>query len=213
MPAICSALGSRKFEEFANVSTLARTGPSNGSSARFKFSLREPPTSIPIRSAAANFAAPSVDLAPILRPAGGNDSIILVSCAKSKRLHAAKACDLYISAQFISARRFAESCGCRWYILSALYGLVEPDAVIAPYDYTLKSISAPERQAWAAKTFDQITKSEPLLRHVTILAGQHYRSYLEPLFRQRGIGVSVPMAHLRQGEQLAWLGRKNAAPE
>ena len=41
-------------------------------------------------------------------------------------------------------------------ILSALYGLVEPDAEIPPYDYTLNKLGLSERKAWAAKVLDQL---------------------------------------------------------
>jgi hypothetical protein len=50
---------------------------------------------------------------------------------------AAPAGDPYGSSMFMGRRRFVES-GCdRWFILSALQGLVDPDEVIAPYDESL----------------------------------------------------------------------------
>ncbi|ESX09925.1 hypothetical protein X768_16755 [Mesorhizobium sp. LSJC265A00] len=138
--------------------------------------------------------------------------MVLVSCVKSKLPNKAKAQDLYISAQFRGARRFAEAAGRSWYVLSALYGLVDPDAVIAPYDYTLNSLGVAERRAWATKTLDQLIEAEPNLKRVTILAGRRYREFLEPALLRRGVAVNVPMANLRQGEQLAWLARdQNAA--
>jgi uncharacterized protein YsxB (DUF464 family) len=40
MPAVCSAIGSNKFDELAGVTRTARTGPANGANVYFTFSLR-----------------------------------------------------------------------------------------------------------------------------------------------------------------------------
>jgi 5-methylcytosine-specific restriction protein B len=39
MPAVCSAIGSNKFNELASVTPGARTGPANGANVYFQFSL------------------------------------------------------------------------------------------------------------------------------------------------------------------------------
>src|SRR3990172_9853687 len=66
----------------------------------------------------------------------------LVGCTKSKQTHAAPARDLYTpSALFRGRRDYVErSCG-RWFVLSAKYGLVDPDSIIEPYDQTLTKAS------------------------------------------------------------------------
>jgi len=38
MPAVCSAIGSSKFDEFAGVTRTALTGPTNGANVYFTFS-------------------------------------------------------------------------------------------------------------------------------------------------------------------------------
>lgn len=76
---------------------------------------------------------------------GGNggvvplDSTILVACCGRKLKDAAPAADLYISSLFKKSRTYAEQRG-RWFILSALHGLVDPTAMIAPYNVTLRSM-------------------------------------------------------------------------
>ncbi|WP_367186017.1 DUF6884 domain-containing protein [Mesorhizobium escarrei] len=62
-------------------------------------------------------------------------------CVKSKLSHEAAARDLYTSPLFTGARGLAEGNRVRWYVLSALYGLVAPQAVVAPY--LRKSITSP----------------------------------------------------------------------
>ena len=57
------------------------------------------------------------------------------------------------------ARRYAERRG-RWFILSALHGLLDPSAVIAPYDVTLKKMPAAKRKEWGQKVREQMEAAE-----------------------------------------------------
>lgn len=204
MPAVCSAVGSNKFSEFARVSLRHRSGPTNGANVYFTFDLSSHPTSdlriVPCR-------------APILRAGPApkesdldlNDAIVLVSCVKSKLPHAAPARELYTSAWFRKVRRIVEASGSPWFVLSSLYGLVAPNTKIAPYNYTLNTLGVAERRAWATKVLDKLVPELTGRRRVVMFAGMSYREFLiKPLLRQ-GIEVDVPMANLRRGDQLAWL--------
>lgn len=91
--------------------------------------------------------------------------------------------------------------------------MIEPQDEIAPYDHTLNTLPIAQRRAWAEKTFGQLIRAQPNVKEIVILAGQRYREFLAPMLIGRGVHVSVPMAHLRQGEQLAWLARTDHAPE
>ena len=98
-----------------------------------------------------------------------------------------------------------EAGGARWFVLSALYGLVRPDAEIAPYDHTLNTLGVADRRAWANKVLEKLLPEIADVKRVVMFAGHRYREFLvEPLERQ-GIEVEVPMAHLTRGEQLRWL--------
>ena len=132
-------------------------------------------------------------------------ALCLVSCAARKMRHSAPAEDLYRSDWFRKARRFAEARGWPWFILSAKHGLLEPEQVIAPYDKTLKKMRVAERRVWAEGCLEAIGPHLVGVKSVVFLAGKTYREFLEPALRDRGIEVHVPMAGLRQGEQLAWL--------
>ncbi len=55
--------------------------------------------------------------------------------------------DLYVSDLFRKARRYVEAKNCPWFILSAEYGLVSPEQVIAPYEKTLNHMGVAERPA------------------------------------------------------------------
>lgn len=81
----------------------------------------------------------------------------LVSCVKSKCKQACRAEELYTSVWFRKARRYVEASGCRWFILSAEYGLVPPGRVIVPYKRTLNKMPIAERQAWAGRVAEQLS--------------------------------------------------------
>ena len=135
------------------------------------------------------------------------DALVLISCVKSKLSFAAPARELYISAWFRKARDIVEASGARWFVLSSRYGLVAPDAKIAPYDYTLNKLGVTVRRAWAVDVLDQLLPELASRERVVMFAGMRYREFLiEPLSR-KGIYVEVPMANLRRGEQLAWLSK------
>jgi hypothetical protein len=61
----------------------------------------------------------------------------LVGCVKTKRSFASPGKDLYASPLFRGRRRYVEASCDRWFVLSALHGLVAPDEVLEPYDVTL----------------------------------------------------------------------------
>lgn len=205
MPAVCSAIGSRKFETYAGVTTIARTGPSQGSNARFRFAINASSLS----AVAEQRVAVVAKSPPPERETDFTDAVALVSCVKSKRERESAARDLYTSTWFAGVRGIAERHRKGWYILSALYGLVEPRSVIAPYDFTLNRCGVAERRGWADRVFDALVRAEPDLRRVVIFAGLRYREFLVPKLAAAGITVEVPMEHLRRGEQLAWLAGRS----
>jgi hypothetical protein len=93
----------------------------------------------------------------------------------------------------------------RWFVLSARYGLVAPDAEIAPYDYTLNVLGVAERKDWATHVLDKLLPELASKKRAVMFAGHRYREFLVEPLRQNGIEVQVPMANLTRGKQLAWL--------
>ena len=77
---------------------------------------------------------------------GAGPEALILGCVSEKQDHPVPARDLYISPLFVKRRVYAEASGRPWVIYSALYGIVDPDAVIAPYDVSLKSGSAADRR-------------------------------------------------------------------
>jgi diadenosine tetraphosphate (Ap4A) HIT family hydrolase len=97
------------------------------------------------------------------------DSITLVACCGPKLTKPAPAADLFVSSLFKKDRTHAERRG-RWFVLSALHGLVDPTEVIAPYDVTLNRIRLESEFAVAFPDAFPVTAGHTLVvpkRHVT----------------------------------------------
>ena len=90
--------------------------------------------------------------------------LVLIGCVKTKQSTPARARELYTSPLFVKRRRYAEGSGRPWYILSALYGLVDPDQVLEPYDMHLAKQSAAYRRHWAAQVVRDLTAMLELFR-------------------------------------------------
>src|SRR5438552_18972900 len=80
----------------------------------------------------------------------------LVGCGKQKAATPMPACQLYTSALFQRAAAYCLTHYDQWYILSALYGLVEPTATLAPYEHTLVGRLRAEREAWAERVVEDL---------------------------------------------------------
>jgi hypothetical protein len=129
----------------------------------------------------------------------------LIACCAGKLGHAAPARFLYTSDLFRKSVAYVEARGEPWLILSALHGVVDPDAVIAPYDVTLVSMSRREREQWGAFAADALWRWSD--SEFVMLAGTSYREPMmaSHIWRARGYTASAPMQGLGIGEQKAWL--------
>lgn len=65
----------------------------------------------------------------------------LVMCSRSKRPVPSAARDLYDSPRYLRDRAKAEATCDAWLILSGMYGLMDPNRVIDPYDLNLNAAS------------------------------------------------------------------------
>jgi hypothetical protein len=107
---------------------------------------------------------------------------------------------------FAGRRRYADSKALPWYILSAKFGLLAPGDVIGPYDVYLADQSPAYRRAWGEFVIAQLEQKQPHLHGSTVEvhAGAAYTDPLRAPLAERGATLATPLAHLRQGEQLAW---------
>lgn len=134
-----------------------------------------------------------------------NTDFYLVSCVARKQSHTVQAKDLYLSEWFQRARSYVERAGKPWFILSAEYGLLVPDTVVAPYERTLNTMDVRSRREWAQRTQAQMETMLPTASRCVVLAGERYREFLMPYLTSR-FETIVPMQGLAIGKQLQWLG-------
>ena len=139
------------------------------------------------------------------------EKIGFVSCVKGKAPTPRPAEILYTSDLFHKTRSYVVRCYDRWFILSAKLHLVEPSAVIEPYDETLTQKNVGQRREWAQIVYNQIRQRLPRPEDYIIYfhAGQHYREYLMKLLQGTGYQCEVPLEGLGIGQQLGWYKRHN----
>lgn len=135
--------------------------------------------------------------------------VALVSCAKSKMKYPCKAKEMYSkSVLFRRAYGHVIKRYDQVYILSAKYGLLDPESIISPYDISLYQFSENQKKIWASNVFKQIeSKRFPKRTRIHFYAGKQYRGQLEHLLRKKYC-VRVPLAGLSIGKQLAFYKRE-----
>lgn len=126
-------------------------------------------------------------------------SIVLVSCVKRKHPYRAQAKDLYDSTLFRAQRAYAEHFGDQWFVLSAKYGLLDPEVEIGPYEETLKTASGQQKRLWSERVFADLQKHTRPTDTVIITAGEDYCRYLVPLLAGRGYEVRRPIKGVTMG--------------
>lgn len=139
--------------------------------------------------------------------------MVLVGCVKTKLDVPAPARDLYTSNLFRKERAYAELSGARWFVLSAKHGLVDPEAILEPYDLRLSRTSRDYRRTWGARVIDQLREAVGPLdgQTIEIHAGSAYTDAIRGLLSAQGATVIEPLAGLTMGARLAWYG-STAAP-
>ena len=136
----------------------------------------------------------------------GQLHIGLVACSRSKLSWSAPARNLYVSPLFRAARAYSERHygPRRWLILSALHGLVDPETVLAPYDLSLRQLSAREREAWGNRVAVELADRFPAGTVLWFHAGALYRDAIASVVPHQ---VRSPLAGLAIGQRLAWYRR------
>lgn len=134
--------------------------------------------------------------------------LVLIGCSARKLASSAPARDLYRGDLFRKSVQWAEAQGYPWLVLSALYGIVSPDDVIAPYDVTLNVLDTEDRKLWATSAFLQLRRKAGLDRPIIILAGEPYRRHLVPRLKgETTFSISAPLGNLGIGLQRQALAR------
>jgi hypothetical protein len=103
----------------------------------------------------------------------------------------------YVSTFFRANRRYAETFGDGWVILSAKYGFVRPETLIpGPYNLTFN------RRATGPIGLDLVTTQAETFGlgsagQVVVLGGRHYREVAQIVFTPLGCDLQFPFAACR----------------
>lgn len=124
-------------------------------------------------------------------------SIAFIACSKTKRSVPCKARDMYQGALFKKSLQYCLQNYDEVYILSAKYGLLQLDDIIAPYEFTLNQVSRKEKIQWGIRIQSQLKKHN-IMGDFWIYAGKNYYEFLDG---------DVPLRGLPIGKQLQWFNR------
>ena len=114
---------------------------------------------------------------------------VFLSYVSEKEDHKCKASELYISPLFQKSYAYAQTLNpTNIYILSAKYFVVDLDEEIAPYDVTLKDMSADEKREWVDNVLKKMDEKGINRDDETVfLAGHAYLDYLVEHFSNYSI--------------------------
>ena len=96
------------------------------------------------------------------------------------------------------------------FILSAAYGLLHSNEIVAPYDRALNRMRKSDRIRWAEHVERQLLAALPKDAEVLILAGIRYRDHVAPFLQSHGFLISIPLKGKSIGRQLQWLKMESA---
>lgn len=136
------------------------------------------------------------------------EKIYLVAGCGKQLTYPAAAKDLYYSQHFQACRRYVEDQESRWYILSPLHQVINPETIIKPYDKSPYTLSHQERILWAQQVAENLIQVASLEIEFVFLTGKLYRQEVTPILQAKGYETKVPMQHLAIGQQLAWIKKE-----
>lgn len=131
----------------------------------------------------------------------------LISCSKTKGDHRDLARNMYASPLYRKSVAVAEGWGLTFSILSAKYGLLDPDETIDPYDLTLKGASRQFKLEWAHRVDSQIRSSIDRKKRLVMLAGDDYFAPLAEVGTKDPLKFLAPMQGISLGNRLVFLNQ------
>lgn len=128
--------------------------------------------------------------------------IALIACSKTKQSGKHKAQELYTSLLFRLAWGYVSQHFDKIFILSAKYGLLDPEKYVKDYDLTLNTMSIDERRNWSARVAKQIRQEVGADDELHFFCGKRYREFTAMSFREQT--CLYPLKGLGIGRQLQW---------
>lgn len=151
--------------------------------------------------------------------------LMLIGCSKTKKPHSPDPRrggkqtpeEMYGGALFAKQVAYANHAGILWRVLSAEYGMWQPDSQRKPYDATMSEKSKADFAVWHVSVAHSVLHelwepwesdaSQPVLQPkelvVEIHAGRDYAHPLAEILRAVGVRVELPCEGLGIGDRLA----------
>lgn len=146
-------------------------------------------------------AAHNLNMLMIAQKHAMRKTVTLVACCGKKKKGTHPAGEIYKSDLFKKSAAYARRNGDAWGILSAKYGLLDPDDEIEDYDVTLNDMPAEKRKEWCEKVRRQLGSTGA--DRIVILAGNKYCEWITDEYQ-----TERPMKGLGIGQQLQWLNEQ-----
>jgi len=140
-------------------------------------------------------------------------NIALIACTKTKHDAPSRAQLLYNSPLYRKSLLYALSTSERHYILSAKHFLLDPEAVISPYEKTIAKFSKREKNEWGTEVSIQLRRYVSPEDHLIMLCGREYYAPIVETIRLIGCKTSFPLLGLSLGNRLKELSHLNGEAE
>jgi len=140
--------------------------------------------------------------------------LVIIGCGKSKiwdknpSASAQRASVAYTGPYFGTNKRFAESRGCDWMILSAKYGFIPPDFVI-PGNYNV-TFAKPSTGPISVQEMKRQVEEQGLSRYddITVLGGRDYVDRVRESFAHTHAKIEAPFAGYGMGQQMHMINER-----
>ena len=127
------------------------------------------------------------------------NAIAFIACSKSKAKNPKPAQFLYQGSLFRKSLVYTKSRFKKVYILSALYGVVDLNEIIIPYEKTLNNMPINERKKWAYKVHKQLKEKGINKEKMWFFTGKKYHEFFTG---------EKPLQGLSLGYQLQWFNKQ-----
>jgi hypothetical protein len=129
------------------------------------------------------------------------DILVVIGCSGEKSSAASPAVTLYRSRRFHASIRWAERVGAPWVVLSAKHGILDPDAIIDPYDVHLSNLTAEEQTAWAEKAAESLRLRTAESAKLVFLCDDVYTRPVAKCLRPAGRHCFTPLDGVAVADQ------------
>lgn len=134
--------------------------------------------------------------------------IALIGCTSRKQDYACPAIEMYTKSNYFNLKLdYCKKINIdKIFILSAKYGLLEPDTIIQPYNLHLKSTSKDYRLNWSENVLKDLKQKTDIENdEFIILAGNDYMKYLLEYIPNhnnpvKGLGIGQQMKFFKEFE-------------